>query len=96
MKKTLKNRIKKWKVGDYARQFSIVAGGVLLTLWMTGKIAESAKQKEVRRAMQLVALELRNNLQTVHDYATIYTNEKRIALHLQESEFNTSLLRPTR
>lgn len=67
---------------------------MLLTLWMTSKIADSAKQKEVRRAMQLVALELRNNLQTVHDYATIYTNEKRIALHLQESEFNTSLLPP--
>ena len=59
MKKSLKNRFKKWNIGDYVRQFSIVTGGVLLTLWLTAKIADSAKQREVRQAMQLVALELR-------------------------------------
>ena len=48
MKKSLKNRFKKWNIGDYVRQFSIVTGGVLLTLWLTAKIADSAKQREVR------------------------------------------------
>ena len=43
MKKSLKNRFKKWNIGDYVRQFSIVTGGVLLTLWLTAKIAVSAK-----------------------------------------------------
>ena len=38
MKKPLKKRIKKWKIGDYARQFSIVTGGVLLTLWLTAPV----------------------------------------------------------
>ena len=33
MKKPLKKRIKKWKIGDYARQFSIVTGGVLRALF---------------------------------------------------------------
>ena len=55
MKKSLKKQLKKWNIGDYVRQFSIVTGGVLLTLWLTAKIADSAKQREVRQAMQLVA-----------------------------------------
>ena len=53
MKKSLKNRFKKWNIGDYVRQFSIVTGGVLLTLWLTAKIADSAKQREVRQASSL-------------------------------------------
>lgn len=67
---------------------------MLLTLWMTSKIADSAKQREVRQAMQFVSLELRNNQQTIQNYATIYTNEKRIAQYLQKSGFNTSVLPP--
>ena len=35
MKKSLKKQLKKWNIGDYVRQFSIVTGGVLLTLWLT-------------------------------------------------------------
>lgn len=49
MKKPLKKRIKKWKIGDYARQFSIVTGGVLLTLWLTARITEAAKQRRYGR-----------------------------------------------
>lgn len=52
-------------------------GGVLLTLWLTAKIADSAKQREVRQAMQLVALELRDNLQVIQDYKWMYNDEKR-------------------
>lgn len=48
MKKSLKKRFKKWNIGDYVRQFSIVTGGVLLTLWLTARITDSARQKEVR------------------------------------------------
>ena len=50
MKKSLKKQLKKWNIGDYVRQFSIVTGGVLLTLWLTAKIADSAKQRELRPA----------------------------------------------
>ena len=53
MKKPLKKRIKKWKIGDYARQFSIVTGGVLLTLWLTARITEAAKQREDRKSTRL-------------------------------------------
>ena len=88
MKKSLKNRFKKWNIGDYVRQFSIVTGGVLLTLWLTAKIADSAKQREVRQAMQLVALELRDNLQVIQDYKWMYNDEKRVAYRLKEHDFS--------
>ena len=83
MKKPLKKRIKKWKIGDYARQFSIVTGGVLLTLWLTARITEAAKQREVRQAMQLVASELHDNLQVVRDYR--YTYGKRRQRRTQDA-----------
>ena len=88
MKKSLKKQLKKWNIGDYVRQFSIVTGGVLLTLWLTAKIADSAKQREVRQAMQLVALELRDNLQVIQDYKWMYNDEKRVAYRLKEHDFS--------
>ena len=88
MKKSLKKRFKNWHLGDYVRQFSIVTGGVLLTLWLTAKIADSAKQREVRQAMQLVVLELRDNLQVIQDYKWMYNDEKRIAYRLKELDFS--------
>lgn len=86
-KAPLKNRFRDWKIGDYVRQFSIVTGGVLLTLWLTSRITESSKQREVRQAMQLVTLELRDNLQVIRDYEWLYNEEKRVALRLQEHGF---------
>lgn len=88
MKKHLKKRLKKWQIGDYVRQFSIVTGGVLLTLWLTARIADSSKQREVRQAMQLIALELRDNVQVIRNYKWVYNDEKRVAYRLKEHEFS--------
>lgn len=87
LKKSVRKRIRSWKVGDYIRQFSIVTGGVLLTLWLTGRITESSKQREVRQALQLVELELQDNLQVIRDYKWIYNDEKRVAYRLKERDF---------
>lgn len=88
MKNSLKKRLEKWKMGDYVRQFSIVTGGVLLTLWLTARITDAAKQKEVRQAMQLVTLELHENLQFIREYEWLYNEEKRVALRLREHGFS--------
>lgn len=87
MKKQFKKRLKKWQLGDYIRQFSIVTGGVLLTLWLTTKISDSSKQREVRQAMQLISLELRDNVRIIRNYGTIYREEARIAGQIMEKEF---------
>lgn len=92
MKKSLKHKIKNWKIGDYIRQFSIVTGGVLLTLWLTTRIASASKQKEVRQTMQLVAIELNENLQTIRNYQWIYNEEKRIAYYLMKHDFTLDSL----
>lgn len=88
MKKSLKKQLKRWKIGDYARQFSIVTGGVLLTLWLTARIADTAKQREVRQAMQLVALELSDNAEIIRMYGNLYEEEARIARRIMEKEFS--------
>lgn len=88
MKKSLRKHLKKWNIGDYARQFSIVTGGVLLTLWLTGRISESARQKEVRQAMQIVMLELQDNLQVIRDYKWHIGNDRWIAECLLAADFS--------
>lgn len=90
LKKSVRKRIKSWKIGDYIRQFSIVTLGVLLTLWLTGRITESSKQREVRQALQLVMLELQDNLQVIREYERLHNEEKRIAQRLQETDFSLS------
>lgn len=92
MKKSLKKRFKSWKIGDYVRQFSIVTGGVLLTLWLTTRIADSSKQKEVRQAAQLVTHELEDNLRIIRQYEERYNEERRVSLRLQEERFSTAAL----
>lgn len=94
LKKSVRKRIRSWKIGDYIRQFSIVTGGVLLTLWLTGRITESSKQREVRQALQLVELELQDNLQVIRQYERRYCEEKRIAQCLLKSDFSLSAFPP--
>ena len=57
----IKSAIKGWRLGDYFRQFSIVAAGIIVTFWGSDRITEYSRQKEVRAAMQLVAEELEYN-----------------------------------
>ena len=57
----IKSTIKGWRLGDYFRQFSIVAAGIIVTFWGSDKVTEHSRQKEVRAAMQLVAEELEYN-----------------------------------
>ena len=54
----LNHKIKSWRIGDYFRQFSIVAAGIIVTFWGNDRITENARQKEVRATMQLVTEEL--------------------------------------
>ena len=43
----LNHKIKSWRIGDYFRQFSIVAAGIIVTFWGNDRITENARQKEV-------------------------------------------------
>lgn len=90
--KSLKKRIGRWRIGDYLRQFSIVTGGVLLTLWLTARITDSAKQREVSQTMQLITLELRDNLRIIRWYEARYNDEKRAAEQLQRNGYDASHL----
>lgn len=59
----VKTTIKSWRMGEYFRQFSIVAAGVIVTFWGSDWISEKNRQREVRATMQLVAEELEHNRQ---------------------------------
>ncbi|WP_455586889.1 hypothetical protein [Bacteroides sp.] len=63
----VKTIVKGWRLGDYFRQFSIVAAGIIVTFWGSDKITEHSRQKEVRATMQLVAEELEYNRKELRD-----------------------------
>lgn len=71
MKKLNRNSISTFirncRMGDYLRQFSIVAGGVIVTFWGSSLITERARQKEVRETMHLMTEELRYNCNALKD-----------------------------
>ena len=41
----IKSTIKGWRLGDYFRQFSIVAAGIIVTFWGSDKVTEHSRQK---------------------------------------------------
>lgn len=41
----IKSTIKGWRLGDYFRQFSIVAAGIIVTFWGSDRITEYSRQK---------------------------------------------------
>lgn len=86
--KVLKRKLKKWNIGDYVRQFSIVTGGVLLTLWLTQLASDHSRRNQIRQAMQLLTLELRDNLEIIRNYKQTYNEEKRVAFRLKERNFS--------
>lgn len=82
------SHIKKWRIGDYIRQFSIVAAGIVVTFCGSDLIMNHAKQKEVDSVMQFVRAELeynRKELQLIHNRIL---EEQLISFYLIDSDFD--------
>lgn len=86
----IKTTIKGWKLGDYFRQFSIVAAGIIVTFWGSDLISENARQKEVRATMQLVAEELEYNKQELHRVRSLLDIDIHMSRLLMEHDMNIS------
>lgn len=86
----IKTTIKGWKLGDYFRQFSIVAAGIIVTFWGSDLISENTRQKEVRATMQLVAEELEYNKQELHRVRSLLNIDIHMSRLLMEHDMNIS------
>lgn len=86
----IKTTIKGWKLGDYFRQFSIVAAGIIVTFWGSDLISENARQKEVRATMQLVTEELEYNKQELHRVRSLLDIDIHMSRLLMEHDMNIS------
>lgn len=86
----IKTTIKGWKLGDYFRQFSIVAAGIIVTFWGSDLISENTRQKEVRATMQLVAEELEYNKQELHRVRSLLDIDIHMSRLLMEHDMNIS------
>lgn len=87
-KKSVCAFIRNWRLGDYLRQFSIVAGGVIVTFWGSSLITEHARQKEVRETMRLMAEELRYNRNALQNIKREVNEDIHISSLLHENELD--------
>ena len=86
----IKTTIKGWKLGDYFRQFSIVAAGIIVTFWGSDGITENARQKEVRATMQLVADELEYNKGELLETEYLLKQDMHMSLLLKEHKMSVA------
>lgn len=86
----IKTTIKGWKLGDYFRQFSIVAAGIIVTFWGSDRITENARQKEVRATMQLVADELEYNKGELLETEYLLKQDMHMSLLLKEHKMSVA------
>lgn len=85
-----KARIKNWRLGDYFRQFSIVAAGIIVTFWGSDRITENARQREVRATMQLVVEELEYNRQELRQVKRLLDIDIHMSQLLKEQDWDVS------
>ena len=86
----LNHKIKSWRIGDYFRQFSIVAAGIIVTFWGNDRITENARQKEVRATMQLITEELEYNKQELRNIKHLLDIERNMSSLLIEHKMDIS------
>lgn len=86
----IKSAIKDWRLGDYFRQFSIVAAGIIVTFWGSDKLTEHTRQKEVRAVMQLVAEKLEHNREELHDIRRLLNIDIHMSSLLLERKMDIS------
>ena len=84
----LNHKIKSWRIGDYFRQFSIVAAGIIVTFWGNDRITENARQKEVRATMQLITEELEYNKQELRNIKHLLDIDIHMSLLLKEHDMD--------
>lgn len=83
---TIGSVIKNYRIGDYLRQFSIVAGGVIVTFWGSALVTEQACQKEVHSTMQLVIKELQYNREALQGIKVLINQDIYISSLLIEND----------
>lgn len=86
----VKTVVKNWRLGDYFRQFSIVATGIIVTFLGSDWITERARQKEVYATMQLVAEELEYNRNELRDMMQSLDMDRYMSSLLREYKMDIS------
>ena len=84
--KRAKDVLKSWRLGDYLRQFSIVAAGVIVTFWGSDLISQHARQKEINSVMQLIIEELQTNQQELQWVKTEIDSDVRMSQLLKKAD----------
>lgn len=85
--KSLKTSIKRWRIGDYLRQFSIVVAGIMVTFIGGNLISNCATQKEIKSNMGLIINELEQNREKLYVIKEKYIADRIMANYLIDSSF---------
>lgn len=83
-----KSKIKRWRIGDFIRQFSIVTAGVMVTFIGSSLITSRSTENQIKSSIQLIIKELENNKKEILDIRQKYERDRTMAQYLIDSSFN--------
>lgn len=84
----VKETIKRWQVGDYIRQTSIVVIGVLITFVGSDLITRYSEQKDIKSTMLLIRDELANNRKNFDEITADFSMDEHLSSLLVEHDMN--------
>lgn len=86
--KKLFNSLKSWRIGDYIRQFSIVAAGVIVTFMGSDLISNHNQQKEVASVMQFIKSELEQNKKDVENLYVRVSLDRTMGQYIADCDYD--------
>lgn len=84
---SFKAKIKKWRIGDFVRQFSIVTAGVMVTFIGSSLITSRSTEKQIKSSIDLIIKELEKSKEEIKIIRYKYEKDRTIAQQLIDSNF---------
>lgn len=82
----IKTIVKKWKLGDYIRQISVVVIGVLITFMGSDLLTQSSEKKDIQATMSLIRDELKSNRENYENIVSEFKEDEHLSTLLADHD----------
>lgn len=89
---TMRKRKNDWQIGDYLRQFAVVAAGIIVTFIGSDLITYHKQQKEVTAVMQFIRSETEDNKRNLERLYSRVLLDQQMSKYMIDCDFQVSKL----
>lgn len=87
----MKIDLKKWRIGDYIRQLSVVVIGVAITFWGSSFLNNKAEKATLRKNLIAVKAELQHNMYDIDVKLKLYKEESHMRAYFKSLDNPTQI-----